>query len=189
MNRSLFGCAVAAFAFVLAVPAYAGKGGPSQPPTIAASVSKQSRTDNKVYAGINWNFGARSGATAVIGYRGAKTRDNDKVRGFKVELGYILSGAPMGFGELRIKGLAGTRDVQGEFGAGYGFHGQAFLLTGGVQGPYVVAGTDYLFGPGWQPYIGVNTLGKAKKARETFSCPAGYSLSGSTCTLIDNDDE
>jgi len=187
MNRFLLGCAVAGSALALAAPVHAGKGGPTQPPTIAASVSKESRNDNKVYAGIQWNFGARTGATAVVGYRAAKVRSNDRVRGAKVEVSYVLSGAPMGLGEFRVKGLAGSRSLQGELGAGYGFQGQAFLLNMGVQGPHVVAGTDYLFGPGWQPYIGVNTLGKARKARETFSCPAGYSLSGSTCTLIDDD--
>ena len=184
MHRPLLGCALATLALALAAPAHAGKGGPVPPPTVAASVSKESRNDNKVYAGINWNFGARTGATAVLGYRGAKIRSNDRVRGFKVEASYILSGAPMGFGEFRVKGLAGSRSLQGELGAGYGFHGQAFLLNAGVQGPYVNAGTDYLFGPGWQPYIGVNTLGKPRHARETSSCPAGYTLSGSTCTLV-----
>ena len=191
MNRSSFGYAMAVLALVLAVPAQAGKGGPTPPPTVAASVSKESRNDNRVYAGINWNFGARTGATAVIGYRGAKVRSNDKVRGFKVEASYILSGAPMGLGEVRVKALAGGRSAQGELGAGYGFHGQAFLLNMGVQGPYVNAGADYLFGPGWQPYVGVNTLGRVRHARETLSCPAGYDRSGSTCTLVpptNNDD-
>ncbi len=184
MHRIPIGHGLAALALVVAVPAQAGKGGPTQPPTVAASINKESRNDNKLYAGINWNFGARTGATAVLGYRAAKVRANDRVRGAKVEVSYVLSGAPMGLGELRVKGLAGSRSLQGELGAGYGFQGQAFLLTGGVQGPYVNAGADYLFGPGWQPYVGVNTLGKAKGARETSSCPAGYSLSGSTCTLI-----
>lgn len=187
MNRFPLVCAAGACALALAAPAHAGKGGPTEPPTIAASVNNESRNDNKVYAGINWNFGARTGATAVIGYRAAKVRSNNRVRGAKFEVSYILSGAPMGLGEIRVKGLSGSRSLQGELGAGYGFHGQAFLLNMGVQGPYVNAGTDYLFGPGWQPYIGVNTLGKARHARETSSCPAGYSLSGSTCTLIADD--
>lgn len=185
MIRFRSGFAFTAIALGLVAPAHAGKGGPTQPPTVAASVSKESRNDNKVYAGINWNFGARTGATAVLGYRGAKVRSNDKVRGFKVEASYILSGAPTGLGEVRVKALAGGRSLQGELGAGYGFHGQAFLLNMGAQGPYVNVGTDYLFGPGWQPYVGINTLGRSRHARETLSCPAGYDRSGSTCTLID----
>ena len=169
----------------LAISAFAGTGGPTLPPTVPADVTKSSRNDNKIYAGINWNWGAREGATAVLGYRAAKVRSNDRVRGAKVELSYILSGAPMGLGEVRVKGLAGKRSLQGELGAGFSFQQQAFLLNAGVQAPYVNGGTDFLFGKGWQPYIGVNTLGRVKPARETLSCPAGYSLSGSDCTLDD----
>ena len=167
----------------LALSAFAGTGGPVVPPTVPADVTKNSRNDNKIYAGINWNWGAREGATAVIGYRAAKVRSNDRVRGAKIEVSYVLSGAPMGLGEVRVKALAGKRSVQGELGAGFSFQGQAALLNAGVQGPYVNGGTDYLFGKGWMPYVGVNTLGRVKGATETFSCPAGYDLSGSTCTL------
>jgi len=171
----------------VAISAFAGEGGPTLPPTVPADSTQNSRNDNKIYAGINWNWGAREGATAVVGYRAAKVRGNDRVRGAKVEMSVVLSGAPVGLGEIRVKALAGKRNVQGELGAGFSFQGQAFLLNAGVQGPYVNGGTDYLFGKGWQPYIGVNTLGRVKKASETFSCPAGYDLSGSTCTLQEED--
>jgi len=183
MSRIIRIAAVLLAGPAIAFNAFAGKGGPTPPPTVAADVNKHSRNDNRVYAGINWNFGTRTGATAILGYRAAKVRSNDRVRGVKAEVSYVLSGAPMGFGEARIKALAGSRSVQGELGAGYAIQGQAFLLNAGVQGPYVNAGTDYLFDKGWQPYIGVNTLGRAKRASETRSCPAGYTLGGSSCTL------
>lgn len=179
MKRSML-CIVLGTVFAaLALPAHAGKGGPTPTPT----TTKQGRTDNKVYVGINWNFGAREGATAVLGYRAAKTNDRDRVHGAKVELTYVLSGAPMGFGEVRVKALQGRRSAQGELGLGYSIQGEAFLLNGGVQGAYVNAGTDYVFGKGWMPSIGINTLGRLRGATETTTCPAGSTLIGITCSI------
>jgi len=175
MRKTIRTVALAIAASGMAMSAFAGKGGG----TIPADVSKKSRNDNTVYAGINWNWGAREGATGVIGFRKAKTKSNNNVQGGKIEATIILSGAPVGFGELKLKGLAGSRSTQGELGLGFGHQG--FLATGGVQVPYANAGTDYVFGKGWQPYVGVNTLGKTKRARETLSCPSGYTLNGSDC--------
>jgi hypothetical protein len=60
-------------------------------------------------------------------------------------------------------------------------------LNAGVQGPYVNLGTDYLFGKGWQPYVGVNTLGRVRAPTESLSCPAGFNLQGTNCvpTVLD----
>ena len=177
MKRSILGVGLGLVFAALALPAHAQKGGPTATPII----TKQGRTDNRVYVGINWNFGARDGVTAVLGYRAAKTKDNDRVHGVKAEVTYVLSGAPTGFGEFRVKALQGRRSAQGELGLGYSIQGEAFLLNGGVQGPYVNAGTDYLFGKGWMPYVGINTLGRVRGATQTTSCPAGFVLSGTTC--------
>lgn len=177
MKHPVLGAAFALASLGLALPAFAGKGGPPTPPTI----SKQSRKDNKVFVGINWNWGVRNGATAVVGYRWARVKSNNHVSGALVDLTVVLSGAPVGLGEMHVKGLAGGRSVQGEFGAGYGFQGQAFLLNGGVRAPYANVGTDYLFGKGWQPYVGINTLQRVKAPTETASCPTGFDLTGGMC--------
>ena len=107
------------------------------------------------------------------------------VNGFKTELSYVLSGAPMGFGELRVKYLNGSRSVQGEAGAGYSFAHQAFLLNGGVQGPYINGGVDYLFDKGWLGSIGVNTLGRVRGPKETLTCPVGYTLDNTGLCQLD----
>lgn len=169
----------AAAAFSLALPAHAGKGGPA--PT--STITKQKRNDNKAFVGINWNWGVRDGATAVVGYRWAKVKENGHVNGSLVDLTFPLAGAKFGLGELHIKGLAGRRSAQGELGVGYGFQAGAFLLNGGARGPYVNVGTDYLFGRGWQPYVGIDTLGRVKRPNETttLSCPAGFTLQGGNC--------
>lgn len=77
------------------------------------------------------NWGVREGATAVIGYRWAKVKDNERVTGGLVDLTFALTGAPVGLGEVHVKALQGRRSVQGELGVGYGFQGEAFLLNGG----------------------------------------------------------
>jgi hypothetical protein len=166
-------------ALALAVPAHAGKGGPTLPPTVDPTITKSGRNDNRLYVGINWNFGVRNGATAVVGYRGAKVAAGGHVHGYKAEISYVLSGAPMGFGEARLKYLNGSRSAQGE--AGYSFASQAFLVNLGAQGPYINGGVDYLFDKGWLASIGVNTLGRVKKPAETLSCPASYTLNNGVC--------
>lgn len=174
---------VAAVSLAIVCPAHAGKGGPSPVTTI----TKQSRKDNKVFVGINWNFGVRSGATAVLGYRWAKVKSNDRVHGALADITFVLTGAPVGLGEFHVKALSGSRSVQGELGVGYGFQGEAFLVNGGVRVPYANVGTDYLFGKGWQPYIGVDTLKRVKAHAETTttSCPSGFDLSNGGCVPTD----
>ncbi len=179
MRKIIHGILFALTAFALALPAHAGKGGGTVPPTIA----KKGRNNNSIYAGINWNFGVRNGATAVLGYRDARVKSNGNVDGFKVEATWVLSGAPMGFGELRAKYLRGKRSAQGEVGVGFSGAHEAFLLNAGVQGPYANGGVDYLFNKGWLASIGVNTLKKVRKPEETLTCPAGYVLDVDVCVI------
>ncbi|MGZ5130302.1 MAG: hypothetical protein ACXWCV_03110 [Caldimonas sp.] len=183
MSKSVLGVLLAITALAVALPAEAGKGGPVVPPTVDPIVTHSSRNDNKVYAGINWNFGVRTGATVFVGVRAARVNADSKVHGAKAEISYVLSGAPMGLGEARLKYLVGNRDTQGEGGVGYSFAHQAFLVNGGMQAPFMNGGADYLFGKGFLVYIGGNTLDSVRKPRDNFSCPTGYTLSGTTCSL------
>ncbi len=180
MNRSILGLlALAAAAAVL--PARAGT---ITPPTgTDPTITRTGRHENRLYAGVNWNFGVRDGATVVVGYRGAKIASGGHVDGFKAEIGYVLSGAPSGLAEVRLKYLNGSRSAQGEVGAGFSFASQAPLFNLGVQGPYINGNYDYLFGKGSLGSIGVNTLGKAKKPIETATCPAGSALVSGLCEI------
>ncbi len=60
-------------------------------------------------------------------------------------------------------------------------------VNGGVRVPYAYVGTDYLFGKGWQPYVGVDTLKRVKAHEETSttSCPSGFDLSKGACVATD----
>lgn len=174
-----------------ALPANAGKGGPVTPPTITpATATMVSRNDNGAYAGINWNFGVRNGATAVVGYRAARVNGRDHVDGGKAEFTWVLSGGPPGPGEFRLKAINGRRDLQGELGFGYSFHESAFLLNVGAQGAYANAGVDYLFDKGWLGSIGVNSLDRVEHPGIVWSCPAGATLDATahTCTTPGSDD-
>lgn len=177
IHRSL-GCTLVALAAIAVLPARAGAPAPGVDPTIERS----GRHDNTVYAGINWTFGVRNGATAVVGYRVAKVSSSGHVDGLKAEIGYVLSGAPMGLGEAKLKYLNGSRYAQAEFGGGYSFASRTPLLGIGVQGPYVAASGDYLFGQGSLLSVGVNTLGHVRHPKETLTCPTGTALqSDGTC--------
>lgn len=163
MQKIVTTATLAFVSLVIAVPAYAGKGGPAP----VTSITKQSRKDNKIFVGINWNFGVREGLTGVVGYRFARVNASDRVRGGLIDLTVPLTGAPIQLGEVHLKALAGSRSVQGELGVGYAFQSAAFLVNGGVRVPYANAGADYLFGKGWQPYLGVDTLKRARPHIET----------------------
>ena len=163
MQKIVTTATLAFVSLVIALPAHAGKGGPAP----VTSITKQSRKDNKIFVGINWNFGVREGLTGVVGYRFARVSASDRVRGGLIDLTVPLTGAPIQFGEVHLKALSGSRSVQGELGVGYGFQGGAFLVNGGVRVPYANAGADYLFGKGWQPYLGVDTLKRARPHIET----------------------
>jgi hypothetical protein len=177
MSKLFHGVLFMLAAFAMALPAHAGKGGGTVSPTV------KSRNDNTVYVGINWNFGVRDGATAVIGYRDARVNTHKNVEGWKAEATFVLSGANMGFGEIRAKYLKGEREVQGEVGLGFSGAHEAFLLNGGVQGPYVNGNVDWLFGKGLLFSIGANTLGEVKKPKK--NCPSGYTLEDNTCVFTD----
>ena len=177
MTKLFHGVLFMLAAFALALPAHAGKGGSTVPPT----VDKKARNDNTVYVGINWNFGVRNGATAVVGYRDARVNTHKNVDGWKAEATFVLSGANMGFGEIRAKYLKGERDVQGELGLGFSGAHEAFLLNGGVQGPYVNGNIDWLWGKGLLFSIGANTLDSVKKPKKTNTCPPGYTLDVDIC--------
>ncbi len=164
-------------------PAYAGKGGPTPVPVL--TINKFGHNDNKLFVGIHWNWGVRTGATAVIGYRWARINADDRVRGGLVDLTFPLSGAGFGAGEFHVKGLAGRRNLQGELGLGFAFQSKAFLLGGGVRAPNSTLGADYLVGKGWQPYVGVTSLGRPKGptviTTTTLTCPAGWVVVDGNC--------
>ncbi len=174
-------------------PALAGKGGPPPPPTFTTTVIGQDRDrEDEFYLGLNWQFGAQSQPELVLGYRDVDVHSDGDVDGFGLDLTFPIKDG-FKFGELRLKAIEGEESWQGEFGMGWSFANDGFLLTGGAQGNYVTVGTDYVFGTGWQPFVGVNTIGGYDAppylTETTASCPDPYVLSpdGESCEFANND--
>jgi hypothetical protein len=181
----------AAFALALACgPVLAGVPTPPPSPTFTTTVIGQDEaSEDEFFVGLNWQFGAQSQPELVVGYRDVDVRSDGDVQGVGLDMTFPLKGG-IKPGELRLKGIDGDEDLQGEFGLGWSFAHEGFLLTGGAQGQYFTAGTDYVFGTGWQPYVGVNTIGEYDQppylTETTGSCPAPYVLSanGLSCELL-----
>lgn len=180
---------------VASVPAFACKGGPPPPPPTVELVEVGDRevNEDEFFVGINWQFGAASQAELVLGYRDVDVEHNGDVSGVAVDMTFPIKDG-MHVGELRLKGVEGDDDLQGEFGLGWSFFHQGFLLTGGVQGPYANIGADFVFGTGFEPYVGVNSISDYDAPDfaivEERSCPPPFVLSpdGQSC-LNDNDDD
>ncbi|MDR2837030.1 MAG: hypothetical protein LBV49_00410 [Azonexus sp.] len=137
------------------------------------------RTDKRVYAGLQWTFGGKSGFVpqVVIGARSLKVKSSDSVSGGEVSLRLnIFNG--FGVDSLRAVYVGGKRDIQGNLGGGYSFADGRFLGTAAAQGPYSRLGADYLFGSGaFRPYIEVNSLKKPAEVKDSgTSCRAGLIL-------------
>jgi hypothetical protein len=176
------------------IPAFACKGGPPPPPPTIdiIMVGEEETSEDEFFVGINWQFGAASQAELVVGWRDVDVEHTGDVSGFGVDMTFPLKD---GFhvGELRLKGIEGDEDLQGEFGLGWSFFHKGFLLTGGGQGHYFTAGADYVFGTGFEPYVGVNTIGDydppSWEEVEVRSCPPPFELSDDEQSCIDPNDD
>ncbi len=132
--------------------------------------------DTEFFGGLQLNFGDRT-PQLVLGVRRTRTDQDDDVFGGKAEFDFKLNESFFSSTTFRVLGLVGDRDVQGEFGGGVSGLDLKPLLAGGVQGPYVEGGANYIFGAGLQGYLGANTLGRPSAPRSAkFTCPAGYYL-------------
>jgi hypothetical protein len=134
--------------------------------------------ETQFLGGLQWNFGS-SAPELVLGVRRTRTDADDTVVGGKLDFAFPLNAHFFDGLTFRAMGLAGDRDVQGEFGLGLNGFDFKPLIAAGAQGPYVNGGANYIFGVGLQPYLGANSLQRPRAAKGGgFSCPAGYVLIG-----------
>jgi hypothetical protein len=114
-------------------------------------------SDTRLFAGLSWSFGAKSGPALQLGAIYADTDAGNDVTGARGYLNLSLSG---GRPQVVVTGFAGTTDVVGEIGLGYEFDGGGVFGQFGALGDYWAAGGTYGFGDGgWSGYIGLHSHG------------------------------
>ncbi len=124
------------------------------------TVQDPSDLDTRFLAGLRWNFGT-STPEAVVGFRRTKTKqDNDlgDTKGVQVDFAIPLSAEAI-HPTLRLLGVVGTRQVQGEIGFGIQMIDWKPVGSLGVHAPYSEAGVNYYSGDGWKPYLGIDSIG------------------------------
>ena len=153
------------------------------PPDPTISFSSDERTDNEFFVGLNWELGGSMTPQGVIGYRRAKVDSSGNVDGFSLNYGFLFNGFQPG--NIKAIYFDGKENLQGEIGFGYDFKKHSPLGVLGVQAQYINFGTDYIFGNGFKPYGGINSIDGYDKPDEitTKSCPATFTLSadGTAC--------
>jgi len=137
--------------------------------------------ETQFLGGVQWNFGT-SVPELVLGFRQTRTSTDDDVIGGKLDFAFPLNAHFLDGFTVRGMGLAGDRDAQGEFGVGLRGWNFKPLLAAGAQGPYVNGGANYIFGEGFEPYLGANSLSQPRRPRTytttttALSCPIGDRL-------------
>jgi hypothetical protein len=120
---------------------------------------EETHAETRFMAGVQWNFGS-STPELVLGVRRIKTRNNDSTIGGKFDIAIPLNADTYKTPVVRLMGVAGNRDVQGEFGFGLKLMEWKAVVGVGVQAPYTNGGVNYIFNDGLNPYFGFNTLKK-----------------------------
>lgn len=147
-------------------------------PTVtgAQTTGEKDKDTTQAFAGINWTFGA--GPELVVGLRALRVNQDQRVAGARLEATFPFSARTIAFDKLRLRLVGGHRKGMYELGGGYSFAGQGAVLSGALQTDHVVAGTDFALNTlQWQPFVGVNTLDRAKapEVRQdgSLGCAAG----------------
>tara|TARA_B110000503_G_scaffold34594_1_gene56345 strand:+ start:4429 stop:5013 length:585 start_codon:yes stop_codon:yes gene_type:complete len=129
--------------------------------------------DNKIYAGINWQFGVKASFNAILGLKSTHTSSGGNITGGDFNVSIPIDKEYFRDVKLKAEYVNGNITGQGNVGVGYIFGRDKFLGTIGYSLPYVKLGTDYVFQDGFEPYLQINTLDKYKKPASSesyYSC-------------------
>ena len=127
------------------------------------SFTRQPRDQARLGVGLQWNFGT-SQPEIVLAARWTRSHTDASAFGGKVDLTFpvMTEFRPT----LRLMGVAGARDIQGEYGFGYRFAASKVLIGLGAQAPFTNAGIDYTIGENFAAHGGVNTFGRLVGPRQ-----------------------
>ena len=135
---------------------------------VAPTTTYSSNSETKAFIGIQFDLGDMQ-PELVGGVRYTKTDTKNDVTGVKGDVALPLMGDGQFMPTMRVMGLMGSTEVQGEAGLGYNTATQQFLLGAGAQGPYVNGGMNLEMDGSLHPYIGANTLKEAPERDETVT--------------------
>ena len=156
---------LALFSFIMLAPQSAVAG------VALPTTSFSDRNETIFSIGIQLDFGDMQ--PEIVGaVRHTNTDEDNDVVGGKLDVAIPILGDDNFMPTVRVLGLAGSRDVQGEAGLGFDFAAQQAMVGAGVQVPYVNGGVNLQFDGEWHPYLGVNTYdGAPSRKSETVFPP------------------
>lgn len=156
-------------------------------PAIETPGAEGTLNDNKLYAGISWQFGVKASFNAILGLKSTHTSSGGNITGGDLNIGIPIDKEHFRDVKLKAEYVNGNTTGQGNVGVGYILGRDKFLGTIGYSLPYVKLGTDYIIKDGFEPYLQINTLDKYNKpssSASTYSCPSNYTASLSNLTNI-----
>lgn len=111
------------------------------------------------FVGLRWSFGSDAPAVTA-GVRHTRTEIDERVLGVKLDISLDLKTDLTFTPTIRLLGLAGNRDIQGELGLGFQTSDWQGLVAAGVQLSYFNAGANLTFDGTLSPYAEINGLGR-----------------------------
>lgn len=116
-----------------------------------------------------------------FGFRDVDVKTNGDVSGAGISISFDL--LKMAFDKIKLKGIAGDKDLQGELGGGFSLLNSEWLGTLGAQGSNFNLGLDLLQQQGLQLNGGINTVDDYDAPAQQGACPSGFTFSGGACVL------
>ncbi len=154
--KPLFGIFVSFFVSTSA--ALAGVA-PSPSPSPSPSSSFGETDETTVYVGVNFVFGnQKQTIEGILGVATAETDSSGDVTGGKLGLHFRLNDG-FGLRKIKLTGLSGQEDLQGEAGIGWDFENGTFMGILGFNGSYFAGGGDFKLDGDHEGYIGLHTIG------------------------------
>lgn len=159
--------AVAVGALFAGSSAWAGKA-PPRYDWVTTGSANTTRSDTRLYAGLNWRLGAGMTPALVLGAASAKTKSNGDTHGANLAFHLELAGGVKA-GKLKLSYMDGKEKLQGMLGLGYDFLKKAPLLGVDANLPYASIGVDAYMNHGIVPNVSLHSMGKFKKPNNTLT--------------------
>lgn len=135
--------------------------------SIAQAPPPSSVDDTNAYVGLNWTFGSDGqGLEGIIGVVHASTDSNGDTTGARLSFHFDFANGTNG-SKIKLTGLFGDPEKQGEAGIGFQFGSNRFFGVVGGNSRHVNAGADIGFDGWWDGYLGFHSIG-------VFEEPGGF---------------